>query len=87
MKILKFIEAILKCFDRLYNSSNELNAEVVVYIGGDPLLDPIIVSDAIDFFISSKIDYLNNYDPPTFPGGQDINIVSFDALKKHIITL
>ena len=26
-------------------------------------------------------------DPPTFPGGQDINIVSFDALKKHIITL
>lgn len=69
--------------DRLYNSSNELNAEVVVYIGGDcPLLDPIIVSDAIDFFISSKIDYLNNYDPPTFPGGQDINIVSFDALKK-----
>ena len=29
--------------DRLYNSSNELNAEVVVYIGGDcPLLDPIM---------------------------------------------
>lgn len=69
--------------DRVYNSSKELNADVVVYIGGDcPLLDPTIVSDAIDFFISSKIDYLNNYDPPTFPGGQDINIISFDALKK-----
>ena len=69
--------------DRLYNASKKQNADIVVYIGGDcPLLDPTIVSDAIDFFISSKIDYLNNYDPPTFPGGQDINIVSFDALKK-----
>ena len=69
--------------DRVYNSSKKLNADIIVYIGGDcPLLDPTIVSDAIDFFISSKIDYLNNYDPPTFPGGQDINIVSFDALKK-----
>lgn len=72
-----------KVLDRIYNAAVFTKADVVVYIGGDcPLLDPSLVSDSIKLFLNLKCDYLSNYNPPTFPGGQDINIISFKALKK-----
>lgn len=68
--------------DRLYHAALEARADVIVYIGGDcPLLDPSLVDIAIRKFIKEGCDYLCNYDPPTYPGGYDINIISFDALS------
>jgi spore coat polysaccharide biosynthesis protein SpsF (cytidylyltransferase family) len=72
-----------KVLDRVYAAAEKVKADAVVYIGGDcPFLDPAIVSDAVKVFIEQKCDYLNNYEPPTFPGGMDINVVSFSALQK-----
>ena len=72
-----------KVLDRVYGAADYLNADAIVYIGGDcPLLDPFIISTAIEYFKELNCDYLNNYDPPTFPEGLDINILSFKALKK-----
>ena len=69
--------------DRVYNNAKIFNADVVVYIGGDcPLLDPNIVSEALNLFLHLKCDYLNNYDNPSLPGGYDINIITFSALEK-----
>jgi spore coat polysaccharide biosynthesis protein SpsF len=75
-----------KVLDRLHAAAKKTKADAIVYIGGDcPLLDPAIVSDAVKVFIEQKCDYLNNYEPPTFPGGMDINIISFSALQKAFI--
>lgn len=71
-----------KVLDRVYGAAEFSNADAIVYIGGDcPLLDPIVISDAIEKYKMLNCDYLNNYDPPTFPDGLDINIISFRALK------
>ena len=68
--------------NRIYDTSKKAKADTIVYIGGDcPLLDPIIVSEAVDYFNKNEFDYLNNYDPPTYPGGMDINIINFNSLE------
>lgn len=68
--------------DRIYHAALEARADVIVYVGGDcPLIDPLIVDAAIEKFIKEGCDYLSNYDPPSYPGGYDINIISFDALS------
>jgi len=68
--------------DRIYNAASFFKADIIVYIGADcPLLDPNILNNAIDYFLKSSCDYLNNYDVPSMPEGYDINILTFKALK------
>jgi spore coat polysaccharide biosynthesis protein SpsF len=68
--------------DRIYKCVKRFDADVVVDIGGDcPLLDPVIIEDALnDFLLNATYDYMCNYNPPTFPEGLDVNICSIDAL-------
>lgn len=69
--------------DRLHGAAEMMKADVIVDIGGDcPLLDPEVISKAIDDYLANPCDYLNNYDPPTFPEGFDVNIVARSALDK-----
>ena len=68
--------------DRLYFTAKKEKSDTIVYIGGDcPLLDTSIIDNAINLFLLKKIDYLNNYEPLTFPGGMDINIINFKSLE------
>lgn len=69
--------------DRLHEAAEMMQADVIVDIGGDcPLLDPGVISDAIEDYLANPCDYLNNYDPPTFPEGYDVNIVARSALER-----
>jgi spore coat polysaccharide biosynthesis protein SpsF len=69
--------------DRLHGAAEMMRADVIVDIGGDcPLLDPEIISDAIADYLAQPCDYLNNYDPPTFPEGYDVNVVARAALDR-----
>src|SRR5262249_14790677 len=64
--------------DRLYQCAQRFDASVVVRAGGDnPLLDPAIVDMTVDAFFESpdRWDYFSNHHPPTFPDGQEIEIV------------
>ena len=68
--------------DRVHQAAEELSADVIVYIGGDcPLLDPRVIDRAIVEFFRRGCDYLNNYEPPTFPEGMDVNIVTRKAVN------
>lgn len=72
-----------RVLDRLYGAAVKMQADVVVEVGGDcPLMDPDIVSAALEDFLATPCDYLCNYDPPTFPEGMDVNIISMAALEK-----
>jgi spore coat polysaccharide biosynthesis protein SpsF (cytidylyltransferase family) len=67
--------------DRIHRAAEELAADVVVYLGGDcPLLDPGIVDRGVAAFFERGCDYLNNYDPPTFPEGMDVNVITTSAV-------
>ena len=69
--------------DRYYQAAVLLQAEAVVRITGDcPLVDPALVDEVVAKFRAGGLDYLSNVDPPTFPDGLDIEVFSFDALRR-----
>jgi glutamate-1-semialdehyde 2,1-aminomutase len=64
-------------------AAQKSEADVVVRITGDcPLVDPALVDEAIRRFKASKVDYLSNTSPATFPDGLDVEVFSFQALKR-----
>jgi glutamate-1-semialdehyde 2,1-aminomutase len=68
--------------DRYYQAAKKAEADSVVRITGDcPLIDPVLVDEAINKFIDAEVDYVSNIAPPTFPDGLDIEVFSFQALE------
>ncbi len=69
--------------DRYVQAARLAKADVVVRITGDcPLVDPALVDEAIRLLRASKVDYLSNVSPPTFPDGLDIEVFTAQALEK-----
>ena len=53
-----------------------------------PLVMSAMIDEMASYFFSNEIDYLSNFDPPTFPDGMDIEIVSTQAfLRLKSLTL
>ncbi len=71
--------------DRHYKAGLHFNAEIIAKIPSDcPLIDTEIIDDVINFFLLRKneFDYVSNLHPPTFPDGNDIEIMSMEVLKE-----
>lgn len=69
--------------DRYYQVAQQVGAKIIVRVTGDcPLVDPEIVDYAISEFQSEQVDYLSNFDPPTYPDGLDIEVFRFSALTQ-----
>jgi spore coat polysaccharide biosynthesis protein SpsF len=74
----------LDLLDRHYKAAKENNAEVVIKIPSDcPLIDPEIIDRVILYYINNqeKFDFVSNLHPPTYPDGNDIEIMSFKTLE------
>lgn len=72
-----------RVLDRVYQAARGTNAEVIVEIGGDcPFIGADVLDGPIMDFHNSDYDYLCNYEPPTYPEGFDINIISMEALAR-----
>ena len=68
---------------RYLDAATEVNADVLVRITGDcPLVDPVLVDQAIDEFLSQSVEYHSNTSPATFPDGLDIEVFTIGALKR-----
>ena len=81
----------VKCFrgsaedtlDRMYQCARKYNMKYVVRVGGDnPLLDPKVIDTTVQEFVTcnKKFDFYSNHHPPTFPGGQEVEIIPFSSL-------
>jgi len=71
--------------DRYYQTSSALDADVVVRITADcPLIVPEIIDRIINEFLSyyPEVEYVSNTLVRTFPQGLDVEVMSFDALKR-----
>jgi len=67
--------------DRYCNAAKFFKADVVVRITGDcPLVDSGIVDELIKGFINSNADYASNREPPTYPDGLDVEVISVETL-------
>jgi len=72
--------------DRHYKAVKYLNPDAVVKIPSDcPLIDPKIIDKVIQFYIDNHhiYDYVSNLHPPTYPDGNDVEIMSFETLERN----
>ena len=69
--------------DRYYQCATQCGADVIVRITADcPLIDPMVIDQAVFTFFQTKADYASNGLQRTFPRGLDIEVMTFDALKR-----
>lgn len=69
--------------DRYYGAATQENADVIVRITGDcPLVDPKLVDEIVARFRSQSLDYISNIQPPSFPDGLDVEVFTYEALKR-----
>ncbi len=69
--------------DRYYQAAKAFGAEAVVRITSDcPLIDPRLVDEMIQVFISGEADYASNVIPRSYPRGLDTEVFTASALER-----
>ena len=71
---------------RYYLAAKKYEADLIVRITGDcPLVDPNLIDKIINIFKQKKYDYISNTLTPTYPDGLDVEVFSFNTLKKSYL--
>ena len=69
--------------ERLYGAANSKNQKSFVRICGDsPFIDPIIIDEVINIFISGNYDIATNVFPRTFPKGHSVEVIKTNTMCK-----
>jgi len=71
--------------DRYYRAALVFKADVIARISADcPLIEPEVVDRVINEFRAyyPEVDYVSNILERTFPRGLDVEVTSFDALRR-----
>ena len=69
--------------ERHYRCAEKFSLSKIIRMPSDkPLLDPEVVDEIVEIFNSNSFDYVTNFLPSTFPGGTEVEVLSFDSLKK-----
>lgn len=69
--------------DRFCGAARNERADVVVRLTGDcPLIDPQLVDRVIEAREHGDYDYASNVDPPTYPDGLDVEVMTLAALER-----
>lgn len=75
---------LVDCLDRHYQAAVQYGADIVVKIPSDcPLIDPRIIDQVLGVYLANpdQYDFVSNLHPPTWPDGNDVEIMTFDCLK------
>ena len=69
--------------DRFYQAAKIHNPDYVVRLTSDcPLIDPSLIDMIIETTINSNVDYCSNTLIESYPDGQDVEVFTFNSLKK-----
>ncbi|MEM3064599.1 MAG: glycosyltransferase family protein [Candidatus Nitrosotenuis sp.] len=69
--------------DRYYRCALAYKADPIIRITGDcPLIDPVLITKMLQFYLKHNYDYVSNTLKPTYPDGLDVEIFSFKTLEK-----
>src|SRR5262249_36585416 len=73
--------------DRHYRAAINLGVDAVVKIPSDcPLIDPAVIDRVLTFYLENpKFDYVSNLHPPTYPDGNDVEVISMAARERALI--
>ncbi len=70
--------------DRHFRAASDWAADAVVKIPSDcPLIDPRVIDRVISLYRenSHRFDYVSNLHPPTYPDGNDVEVMSMSVLE------
>lgn len=69
--------------ERHYMAALPYKPDAVIKIPSDcPLIDPAVIDKVISYYIKNNFDYVSNLHPASYPDGNDVEIMSFEALSK-----
>ena len=74
----------LDLLDRHYQAARQYRADVVLKIPSDcPLIDPAVIDQVLGVYLENpdQYDFVSNLHPATFPDGNDVEIMRFEALE------
>jgi spore coat polysaccharide biosynthesis protein SpsF len=73
---------------RLLRTGEEYGADAIVRISGDsPLMDPVLVDQAVGLFREGSRDLVSNVRPRSFPKGQSVEVISTTALRSAVAAM
>jgi glutamate-1-semialdehyde aminotransferase/spore coat polysaccharide biosynthesis protein SpsF (cytidylyltransferase family) len=69
--------------DRVYQAVKDTGATEIVRLTGDcPMVDPVVIDQVVEYFLSHKTNLDYACLSPEWPEGFDIEILSFDVLER-----
>ncbi len=69
--------------ERVIGAGESADADIIVEITGDcPIIDPLIVEQAIQIFLHNDADYVSNAIVRSYPDGMDTQVFRLETLKK-----
>ena len=73
---------------RYFFLAKKIKARQIIIITSDcPFVDRKVIEKAVEIYESGKYDYVSNILKRTYPDGLDVEIFSFTALEKLILTV
>lgn len=68
---------------RYYGAAKETGADVIVRLTSDcPVIDPDVIDDVIEYYLSHTYDYVSNSLERSYPRGMDTEVFSFKVLEE-----
>lgn len=69
--------------DRMYQTALQFGFREIVRITGDcPFIDPDVIRQVVALRRNTGCAYASNVDPPSWPDGLDVQVVTMEALKR-----
>lgn len=69
-------------YERVLNAHITNNTDIVVELTGDcPLIDPVLIDEAIECYMNNKFEYVSNCLEESYPLGMAVEVFSLEALK------
>tara|TARA_B100001175_G_C19513800_1_gene645737 strand:+ start:2363 stop:3103 length:741 start_codon:yes stop_codon:yes gene_type:complete len=82
MSIKYYQGSVHDVLDRYYRASLPHNPDYIVRVTSDcPLIDASLMDEIIDYAIDKNVDYVSNNLIEQYPDGQDVEIISANALQ------
>ncbi len=71
---------------RVLEASEMVHGDIIVEITGDcPMIDPCIVEQIINIYLKNDVDYVSNVKHRSYPDGMDVQVFSYEVLKKSFL--
>ena len=78
-----FRGSVQNVLNRYYEAAKKFNSDLIVRVtADDPFKDYRIIDHAIETLIENKLDFVCNNNPPTYPEGLDVEVLTYNCLKK-----